>query len=172
MKKLIMINGTMGVGKTATSRELQKMLNNCVFLDGDWCWDMHPFIVNEETKHMVLDNIVYMLNNFLHCNTFEHIIFCWVMHEQSIIDYILSRIDVSLCDVQVYSLLCREDVLKERLSKDIINGIREEDILVRTIARLPLYDCLDTIKVDVSELSIAEAANQIYLQIGHNKSSD
>lgn len=47
-----MINGTMGVGKTATSRELQKMLNNCVFLDGDWCWDMQPFIVNEETKRM------------------------------------------------------------------------------------------------------------------------
>lgn len=94
------------------------------------------------------------------------------MHEQSIIDHILSHIDVSLCDVQVHSLLCQEDVLKERLSKDIINGIREEDILVRTIARLPLYDCLDTIKVDVSELSIAEAANQIYLQIGHNKSSD
>lgn len=172
MKKLIMINGTMGVGKTTTSRELQKMLNNCVFLDGDWCWDMHPFIVNEETKRMVLDNIVYMLNNFLHCNTYEHIIFCWVMHEQSIIDHILSRIDVSLCDVQVYSLLCREDVLKERRSKDIINEIRKEDILARTIARLSLYDCLDTIKVDVSELSIAEAVNRIYLQIGHNKSSD
>jgi len=27
-----------GVGKTATSRELQKLLSNCVFLDGDWCW--------------------------------------------------------------------------------------------------------------------------------------
>jgi tRNA uridine 5-carbamoylmethylation protein Kti12 len=50
MKNLIFINGTMGVGKTATSRELQKLLPNCVFLDGDWCWDMSPFIVNDETK--------------------------------------------------------------------------------------------------------------------------
>jgi len=32
MKNLIFINGTMGVGKTATSRELQKILPNCVFL--------------------------------------------------------------------------------------------------------------------------------------------
>jgi len=44
MKNLIFINGTMGVGKTATSRELQKLLSNCVFLDGDWCWDMSPLL--------------------------------------------------------------------------------------------------------------------------------
>jgi broad-specificity NMP kinase len=50
MKNLIFINGTMGVGKTTTSLELKKILPKCVFLDGDWCWDMSPFIVTEETK--------------------------------------------------------------------------------------------------------------------------
>lgn len=45
MKNLIFINGAMGVGKTATSRELQKLLPNCVFLDGDWCWDMSPLLL-------------------------------------------------------------------------------------------------------------------------------
>ncbi len=54
MKNFIVINGTMGVGKTATGKQLQKLLPNCVFLDGDWCWDASPFIVNEETKAMVL----------------------------------------------------------------------------------------------------------------------
>jgi len=92
MKNLIFINGTMGVGKTATGRELQKLIPNCVFLDGDWCWDMSPFIVNDETKNMVIDNISYLINNFISCSVFENIIFCWVMHEQSIIDDILSRL--------------------------------------------------------------------------------
>ncbi len=32
MKNLIFINGTMGVGKTATGRELQKLLPNVFFL--------------------------------------------------------------------------------------------------------------------------------------------
>jgi len=36
----------MGVGKTTTSNELKKLLMKSVFLDGDWCWDMSPFIVN------------------------------------------------------------------------------------------------------------------------------
>lgn len=34
MKRLILIGGTMGVGKTATSSLLKYQLDNCVFLDG------------------------------------------------------------------------------------------------------------------------------------------
>ena len=46
----------MGVGKTTVSKELKNRLQKSVFLDGDWCWDMNPFVVNDETKAMVMDN--------------------------------------------------------------------------------------------------------------------
>ena len=49
-----MIGGTMGVGKTTVSQNLKIKLRNSVLLDGDWCWDMHPFRVTEETKNMVM----------------------------------------------------------------------------------------------------------------------
>ena len=39
MKRLYLIGGPMGVGKTTVCRELQKRLDRSVFLDGDWCWD-------------------------------------------------------------------------------------------------------------------------------------
>lgn len=58
----------MGVGKTATCQILKQKLNNSVFLDGDWCWDMHPFQVTEETKQMVLENIGFLLNSFIRCS--------------------------------------------------------------------------------------------------------
>ena len=51
----------MGVGKTATCRELQKILARNVFLDGDWCWDMQPFVVTDETTAMVGGNIAHLL---------------------------------------------------------------------------------------------------------------
>ena len=92
MKKLYLIGGTMGVGKTTTCQVLKTKLDKSVFLDGDWCWDMHPFVVNKETMKLVLNNICTLLNNDIKCNTFENIIFCWVMHEQSIIDDILFKI--------------------------------------------------------------------------------
>lgn len=48
-------------------------LNNSVFLDGDWCLDASPFQVTEETKAMVIRNICYMLNSFLHCSAYENV---------------------------------------------------------------------------------------------------
>ena len=68
MKRLYIIGGTMGVGKTTVGQQLKKDLPNSVFLDGDWCWDADPFQVTEETKTLVQDNICHMLNNFLQCS--------------------------------------------------------------------------------------------------------
>lgn len=61
MKTIYLIGGTMGVGKTTVCQHLKIKLNNSVFLDGDWCWDAHPFQVTEETKKMVLHNICFCL---------------------------------------------------------------------------------------------------------------
>lgn len=161
MKTFYCIGGAMGVGKTAVSQQLKLQLNNSVFLDGDWCWDAHPFQVTEETKEMVLNNICALLNNFLKCSAYENVIFCWVMHEQSIIDTILSRLDTSGCRVVPVSLLCSEAELLRRLQKDIAAGIRTDDVIERSLRRLPLYQMLDTIKINTTGKSAAETAAEI-----------
>lgn len=161
MKKLYLIGGPMGVGKTAASQELKKILPNAVFLDGDWCWDMDPFAVNEETKAMVMDNICFCLNRFLKCGALENIIFCWVMHEQSIIDEILSRLDLAGCGVVTVSLICSEMALRRRLQKDIAAGIRTPDVMDRSTARLPLYKNLNTLPIDTTGMDAKAVAEEI-----------
>lgn len=161
MKKLYLIGGTMGIGKSTISQQLKQQLNHSVFLDGDWCWDAHPFQVTEETKEMVLNNICTVLNNFLKCSAYENIIFCWVMHEQSIIDTIISRLDIADCRILAISLLCSESELIQRLQKDITAGIRSHDVLERSIQRIPLYQKLNTIKINTSDKSPAEIAREI-----------
>lgn len=161
MKKLIMIGGTMGVGKTTISQLLKKELNHSVMLDGDWCWDMHPFIVNDETKKMVMDNIVYQLQSFVHCSVIENIIFCWVLHDQSIIDEICQRLDTSDCQVYPISLLCHESVLRQHLQKDIDLKIRDESVIERSIERMNHYHTLLTYKIDISSLSQKEILQSI-----------
>lgn len=161
MKKLYLIGGTMGVGKTTVSQTLKMQLENSVFLDGDWCWDAHPFQVTEETKEMVLENICTILNNFLKCTAYENIIFCWVMHEQSIIDTILSRLNTENCRVITISLLCSKEKLIQRLQKDVAGGIRFSDVIERSIKRIALYQNLNTIKIDTSDKDAAEIAKEI-----------
>ena len=122
MKRLYLLGGTMGVGKTTVSQQLKQDLPNSVFLDGDWCWDADPFQVTEETKSMVIRNICYLLNSFLHCTAYENIIFCWVMHEQSILDAITNRLDTDNCKVTKISLTADEINLRNRLASDITRG--------------------------------------------------
>ena len=161
MKKLFIIGGTMGIGKSTVSQILKRKLPNSVFLDGDWCWDSSPFQVTAKTKEMVIKNICAVLNNFLKCSAYENIIFCWVMHEQSIIDAILSGLDTANCRVLTVSLLCSEQELTQRLQKDVAAGIRTPDVIERSVQRMPLYQNLDTIKVNTSGKSAAEVAQEI-----------
>lgn len=161
MKTLYLIGGPMGVGKTTISKQLKQELNQSVFLDGDWCWDMHPFIVNEETKAMVLDNICHLLNNFIHCSSYENIIFCWVMHEQSIIDDILKKLDTSNLNIKSISLISDEASLTQRIAKDIASNLRQPDVLKRSLERLALYQELNTIKIDTSNKDIPTIINAI-----------
>lgn len=161
MKHLYMIGGPMGVGKTVACQALKAQLNKSVFLDGDWCWDMHPFAVTEETKAMVMDNIVHLLTGFIRCSEIEHVIFGWVMHEQEIMDSILRKLPLEDCHVHAISLVCSEDVLRARLQRDIEAGLRTADVIARSLARLPMYDMLNTLKVDTSNMTIEETAKAI-----------
>ena len=161
MKRLYIIGGTMGVGKTTVGQQLKKDLPNSVFLDGDWCWDADPFQVTEETKTLVQDNICHMLNNFLQCSVYETVIFCWVMHEQEIIDSIIAKLKLDNCEVKCISLIVDEENLQRRLTRDVQKGIRKEDVIDRSIARIPLYQKLDTVKVDTNNKTIAEIVAEI-----------
>ena len=161
MKSLYLIGGTMGVGKTTVSQQLKQDLPNSVFLDGDWCWDASPFQVTDETKAMVTDNICYLLNNFLHCSAYENVIFCWVMHQQSIIDSIIEKLDVQNCAVKCISLILDEINLRERLTADVEKGIRTADVIDRSVARIPLYQTLDTIRIDTSNKTVQMIADEI-----------
>ena len=168
MKTLYLIGGTMGVGKTTVCRELKNQLHRSVFLDGDWCWDMNPFVVTEETMAMVLDNITALLGNFLRCSAYDHVIFSWVMHQQSIVDTILGRLDLTDVKVVSVSLVCSREALLQRLYRDVEAGIRQPDILLRSPQRLNLYDSMNTEKIDTSHATVAQTVQEI-LRLAQNQ---
>ena len=161
MKNLYIIGGTMGVGKTTVRQLLKKKLPKAVFLDGDWCWDADPFQVNNETKEMVMQNICFLLNQFIHCPAYENIIFCWVLPQQDIIDTLLANIDQTNCSTKLVSLTCDSATLINRLKKDIKNGQRTDDIVKRSLERIPWYNKLKTVKIDTTNYRPEEICDKI-----------
>lgn len=133
MKNLYFVGGTMGIGKTTVCQQLKKDLYNSVFLDGDWCWDASPFQVTDETKAM----------------------------EQSIIDSILERLDTENCNVKCISLIADENNLRERLTADVLSGIRTADVIERSIARIQMYRALNTIKIDTGSKTVRMIVDEI-----------
>lgn len=162
-KTLYLIGGPMGVGKTTAARTLCDALPAAVMLDGDWCWCASPFQVTPETKRMALDNIVHVLANFLRCSAYENVIFCWVMHEQAIIDTILGALplDESYAEVHAVSLVASEEALSERIARDVETGLRDAGAIERACSYLPRYQELGTRIIDTTELSPHEVAEQI-----------
>ena len=161
VKRLIFVNGTMGVGKSAVSHELKNLLAPCAFLDGDWCWDLAPFTVTEETKALVLDNAAYLLNAFLRCSAVRNVLFCWVMPARFVIDDLLSRITEPY-SFQLFTLTASEKALCARLNADIAAGKRTQDVVARSLAYLPLYESgMGGVMVDTSCRSAAEIAQFI-----------
>lgn len=157
MKHVYLIGGPMGIGKSTICNQLNQDLDHSVFLDGDWCWNMDPFIVNQDTKNMVLDNIIHCLNNFIHTPGIENIIFCWVMHKQDIIDQIIQKLDTEGVDIHLISLICE----KEELIKRMLIDRRDNQTIRKSLQYLELYKDLDTQKIDVTTLDVQKTIDKI-----------
>ena len=161
MKRLLLLGGTMGVGKTTAGRALKSRLSRCVYLDGDWCWDMHPFLVNEQTCAMVLDNIRHLLTNFLRCPELDTVILGWVMDRQDILSDLLRGLPLEETEVHCVSLVCTEAALRSRCRGDVARGLRTEADVDRAAARLARYTALNTEQLDVSGLSVEETVDAL-----------
>lgn len=164
-KKLILIGGPMGVGKTTLGKYLvDHRLNQAVLLDGDWCWYMHPWIFNDENKKMVMRNSQFLLNSFIANSTIETIVFVWVMHQQAIIDDLLSGLEGDFT-TDSFSLVANEAELTKRFSQDIASGKRKPADLPAAIQRLSLYESVDSTKIDVTGRDYPEVAQLILDQV-------
>ena len=148
----------MGVGKTSVSKQLNKLLDNSVYIDGDWCWMADPFVVTEETKTMVTDNICHLLNNFISCSEYKNIIFCWVMDFESIYDSIATKLNTDNCKIWRFTISCSPETLKKRVENDTLQEGRNFE---RSVERLPRFDLMDTVKIYNDDMSPQQTAEYI-----------
>lgn len=80
MKKLILIIGPNGVGKTTTAKALLQKMSKCAYVDADWCRAINPFPFTDATKYTVSRNIYSLFKNYLLCKDIEYVIFPYGFH--------------------------------------------------------------------------------------------
>ena len=165
MKKFIIINGPMGVGKTVTGKLLCDKIGRTAFIDDDWCLDIHPFIGNKETKSMAIDNIIHMTKNYNICSECDTIVLSWIMSENSI-----EKIFYGLKDIELkrncITLICDKETLIERWKNDKIVEWRNDEWLNESIKSIEDFKRrINKDLVDNSKMSIDDVINKIIEKI-------
>ena len=83
-KNLILISGSPCVGKTAVGTRLFENYDNSAYLDGDWCWCVHPFSVADSRLRNGDKSMSFVLSNYLDSG-FEYVFFTSVVRTDPMI---------------------------------------------------------------------------------------
>jgi hypothetical protein len=116
-KKLILISGSPCVGKTAVGTRLYESYQNSAYLDGDWCWCVHPFSVTDRRLRNGDKSMSFILSNYLDSD-FEYVFFTSVvLTDARIREGILNGITARDYGTAAFTLTCSEETLKTRHDK-------------------------------------------------------
>ncbi len=153
-QKLIIISGSPCVGKTAVADMLFQSYENSAFLDGDWCWCVNPFSMNDLRLRNGDKNMSFVLSNYLN-SKFEYVIFSSVVViGDPIRRKIINDISAENYDVIGFTLTCSEETLRERHKN---RGDQNEV----SFYWLHLPTCPNDYVINTDNKSVSQIANEI-----------
>lgn len=157
-RKLVIITGPPGVGKTTICKSLFQTIEGCAWLDSDWCWMINPYIPKtNEQKRFVEETFTRILSGYLEHDKINTIIFGWVISKPWMYDLILKPLEKFSIEVFKISLVCSdEDVYRERLKNDH----RRTELILQPYQMKPFQN-LDANLIDVSYKTISEIKQEI-----------
>ena len=161
--KVIVINGPMGVGKTAVGKCLADQHPGTALIDGDWCMDLHPFIGSQETKAMAVDNILHMIRNYQKCSVCSMVVLVWLMDNPWVIQRIMEGLSALQAEVKSVTLVCDRESLVRRWQNDRNCEWRTDEWLKVSLKSLPGFASMDN-AIDTSHLPIDQIAGLIMEQ--------
>ena len=158
--QVIIINGPMGVGKTAAGRCIADKNPGTAFIDGDWCMDLHPFVGNRETKAMAVDNILHMIGNYQKCSECKMAVLVWLMDDQWVLESMMDGLAALQAEVKSVTLICDQESLLKRWKSDRTCEWRTDQWLEISLKSLPLFASMEN-TIDTSSLSVDQVADMI-----------
>ena len=161
--KVIVLNGPMGVGKTTVGKYIADQNPGTAFIDGDWCMDLHPFVGNQETKAIAVDNILHMIRNYQKCSVCSMVVLVWLMDDSWVIRRIMEGLSALQAEVKSVTLFCDRENLMKRWKDDHNCEWRTDEWLQVSLKSLPGFASMEN-AIDTSNLSVNQTADLIMQQ--------
>lgn len=166
IKRLIVILGPNGVGKSTASAALLKILPNSAYIDSDALSMVNPRANSDELIALQKANILAVTRNYFAADIIDDVIFPYGLHghRKKLLDDILRELssDISF-ELHTILLFCNEYENIRRMKADGRDDSRIKRALDNT---REIYVGLDLLKIDVTALSPEQTAKEILKVIG------
>ena len=165
MKNLLFLCGPNGIGKTSICQEIVRQRAGCAYVDSDPCRVMNPFVLNDETIPTISKNISDLFRNYLDCPVVDTVIFSYGFHgrRREVFQNVLKALSGIEYHFIPFLLWCSEE---ENVRRMLIDR-RDSERIQRTINESrKAFDDVDYPKIDLSDLSVSEAAKTILARAG------
>lgn len=114
---IIIINGSVGVGKTSVSWELQEKFDKSFMLDGDYIGAVHPFEIYDEKRIQYLYETFLHLVKFHHSNGYNDFVLNYVFESGDQLSSLVERLKSVIPEIYCFWLTCSNNVQHDRISR-------------------------------------------------------
>lgn len=162
MKRILVLIGPNGVGKSTTAEAFLKKQSKCAYIDADACRAINPFQFTSATKKAVTDNIFCLFKNYILCSDIEMIVFPYGFHggRYEIFDTVIKRLIDDGMTFEIVTIVLRCS-LDENIKRATADG-RDRERIERGIKNtFHFYDEFNAPCIDTTRLSPNEVVDQI-----------
>ena len=165
---IIIINGSLGVGKSSVSQELHYKFDKSVYLDGDYIGYVHPFEIYDQSRIDHLYRTLELLVGFHQQNSYQNFVINYVFESAESLQELLDHLKPLDTSIHIYWLTCAQDEQANRIrgrGQDQLDWELERFVELNQIQAAAARLGFIGKQVDTSGLSAAQVAERIWLDI-------
>ena len=164
---IIIINGSVGVGKSSSSWELAERFNQSFMLDGDYIGAVHPFEIYDQERVDYLYKTLHHLIQFHQNHGYTNFVINYVFEQPCQLTLLTDLLEPLDKNIQAFWLTCDEVVQAERIKK------RKADhqwdlkrfVELNQILRASSKKGFIGREIDTTHLAIPEVADKIWQEV-------
>ncbi len=167
MKKLILVIGANGIGKSTVSAEVMRLLPDSAYIDSDACRAFNAQSgFNEDAIELQKNNLISLVRNYFASSFIQYIIFPYGFHghRKKLFDDMIRELKKDI-EFEIYTILliCDEPENIRRMKADNRDADRIRCAVENTRS---IYDTLGLPRIDVTNLTPEQTAHKIIEMLG------
>lgn len=165
---IIIINGSLGVGKTSVADELRYKFDKSVNLDGDAIGDVHPFKIYDNVRINHVYRTLELLVGFHQLNGYHNFVINYVFESAQSLQALLDLLRPLDPSIYTYWLTCDAEEQAKRIRKrkrESLDWELKRFVELQQIQAQAAQEGFIGKQVDTTNFTLAEVAEAIWKDI-------